>query len=47
MVLNAPTAGVLNDDLYLRRLSEKPPNIWVVVEHLDAADVPRSKTFSD
>lgn len=47
IVLNAPGTGVLNYDLYLRRLAEKHPNIEVIVEHLDEADVPRSKAFLD
>ena len=47
IVLNAPGTGVLNYDLYLRRLAEKHPNIPVIVEHLDEADVARSKAFLD
>jgi sugar phosphate isomerase/epimerase len=47
IVLNAPGTGVLNYDLYLKRLSEKHPNIPVIIEHLDEADVPRSKKFLD
>ena len=47
IVLNAPGTGALNYDLYLRRLSEKHPNIPVIIEHLDEADVPRSKAFLD
>ncbi len=47
IVLNAPGTGALNYDLYLRRLSEKHPNIPVIIEHLDEADVPRAKTFLD
>ena len=47
MVLEAPGMGVLNYDLYLRRLAEKHPNIPIIVEHLDEGDVPRSKTFLD
>ncbi len=45
IVLDAPGMGVLNYDLYLRRLSEKHPNIPIIIEHLDEADVPRSKKF--
>jgi sugar phosphate isomerase/epimerase len=37
--------GVLNYDLYLKRLAEKHPNIPIIIEHLDEADVPRSKKF--
>jgi sugar phosphate isomerase/epimerase len=47
IVLNAPGTGSLNYDLYLKRLSEKHPNIAVIIEHLDEADVPRSKKFLD
>jgi sugar phosphate isomerase/epimerase len=47
IVLNAPGTGSLNYDLYLKRLSEKHPNIPVIIEHLDEADVPRSKKFLD
>jgi sugar phosphate isomerase/epimerase len=47
IVLNAPGTGSLNYDLYLQRLSEKHPNIPVIIEHLDEADVPRSKAFLD
>lgn len=43
--LNAPGTGVLNYDLYLQRLAEKHPNMAVIIEHLDEADVPRSKKF--
>jgi hypothetical protein len=37
----------LNYDLYLQRLAEKCPNIPMIIEHLDEADVPRSKAFLD
>jgi sugar phosphate isomerase/epimerase len=47
IVLNAPGTGALNYDLYLKRLSEKHPNIPVIIEHLDELDVPRSKAFLD
>lgn len=47
IALDAPGMGVLNYDLYLQRLSEKHPNIPVIIEHLDEADVPRSKKFLD
>ena len=47
IALDAPGLGVLNYDLYLQRLAEKHPNIPVIVEHLDEADVPRSKAFLD
>ena len=47
IVLNAPGTGVLNYDLYLRRLSELHPNIPVIIEHLEEPDVRRAKTFLD
>jgi sugar phosphate isomerase/epimerase len=47
IVLNAPGTGALNYDLYLKRLSERHPNIPVIIEHLDESDVPRSKKFLD
>lgn len=47
IALDAPGMGVLNYDLYLKRLAEKHPNIAVIIEHLDEADVPRSKKFLD
>ncbi len=45
IALDAPGMGVLNYDLYLKRLAQKHPNIPIIVEHLDEADVPRSKKF--
>lgn len=45
IVLDAPGMGVLNYDLYLQRLAQKHPNIPIIIEHLDEADVPRSKKF--
>ena len=45
IALDAPGMGVLNYDLYLQRLAQKHPNIPIIVEHLDEADVPRSKKF--
>ena len=45
IALDAPGMGVLNYDLYLKRLSEKHPNIPIIIEHLDEADVPCSKKF--
>lgn len=47
--IELPAAGLgeLNYDLYLKRLSEKHPNIPLIVEHLDEADVPRAKRFVD
>jgi sugar phosphate isomerase/epimerase len=45
--LPAPGLGVLSYDYYLTRLSEKHPNIPIIIEHLDEADVPRAKKFLD
>lgn len=45
--LPAPGLGSLNYDLYLQRLSRQHPNIPVIIEHLDEADVPRAKRFLD
>jgi len=45
IVLDAPGMGVLNYDLYLRRLAQKHPNIPIIIEHLSEDDVLRSKTF--
>lgn len=47
MELPAPGLGELNYDLYLQRMSEKHPNIPVIIEHLDEADIPRAKKFLD
>ena len=43
--LPAPGLGALNYDLYLERLAKKHPNIPIIIEHLDEADVPRAKSF--
>jgi sugar phosphate isomerase/epimerase len=45
--LPAPGLGSLNYDLYLKRLSQKHPNIPIIIEHLDESDVPRAKKFLD
>ncbi len=45
--LPAPGLGALNYDLYLQRLARKHPNIPIIIEHLDEADVPRAKNFLD
>src|SRR3954469_6696825 len=45
--LPAPGLGSLNYDLYLQRLAKKHPNIPIIIEHLDEADVPRAKAFLD
>ena len=43
--LPAPGLGALDYDLYLTRLSQKHPNIPVIIEHLDESDVPRAFAF--
>ncbi len=45
--LPPPGLGSLNYDLYLQRLSRSHPNIPIIIEHLDEADVPRAKRFLD
>ncbi len=45
--LPPPGLGVLNYDLYLRRLAATHPNIPIIIEHLDETDVPRAKQFLD
>ncbi len=45
--LPAPGLGVLNYSLYLKRLAKHHPNIPIIIEHLDEADVPRAKKFLD
>jgi len=45
--LPAPGLGELNYDLYLARLGKIHPNIPIVIEHLDEADIPRAKRFLD
>jgi sugar phosphate isomerase/epimerase len=45
--LPAPGLGVLDYDYYFQRLSEKHPNIPMIIEHLDESDVPRAKKFID
>lgn len=45
--LPAPGLGSLNYDLYLQRLSHYYPNIPIIIEHLEEADVPRAKKFID
>jgi hypothetical protein len=39
--------GILNYDLYLKRLSALYPNIPLIIEHLDEDDIPRAKKFID
>ncbi|WP_069999791.1 sugar phosphate isomerase/epimerase family protein [Cellulosilyticum sp. I15G10I2] len=45
--LPAAGLGVLNYDLYLKKLSENHPNIPIIIEHLDEEDIPRAKKFLD
>jgi len=45
--LPPPGLGSLNYDLYLQRLARSHPNIPIIIEHLDEADVPRAKRFLD
>lgn len=45
--LPAPGLGSLNYGLYLKRLSQQHPNMPIIIEHLDEADVPRAKKFLD
>ncbi|NIJ54725.1 sugar phosphate isomerase/epimerase [Dyadobacter arcticus] len=45
--LPAPGLGSLNYDLYLQRLARQHPNIPIIIEHLEEADVPRAKQFMD
>ncbi len=45
--LPAPGLGALDYDDYLTRLSRKHPNIPLIIEHLEEADVPRAKRFID
>ena len=45
--LPAPGLGSLDYDTYVRRLSEKHPNIPIIIEHLEESDVPRAKKFID
>jgi len=45
--LPAAGLGVLNYDLYVKRLAEKHPNIPLIIEHLDEGDIERAKAFVD
>ncbi len=45
--LPAPGLGSLNYELYLKRLAALHPNMPLIIEHLDEADVPRAKRFVD
>lgn len=39
--------GVLNYDLYVKRLAEQHPNIPLIIEHLDEGNIERAKRFTD
>lgn len=43
----APGLGTLNYELYLKHLSARHPNLPLIIEHLEEADVPRAKRFID
>ena len=45
--LPAPGLGILNYDLYLKRLGTLHPNIPLIIEHLEEEDIPRAKLFID
>lgn len=45
--LPAPGLGALDYDRYLQLLSRRHPNIPLIIEHLEEADVPRAKSFID
>ena len=45
--LPAAGLGILNYDLYVRRLAIDHPNIPLIIEHLDLQDIPRAKGFVD
>lgn len=47
--IELPAAGLgeLDYDFYVKRLAEKTPNVPLIIEHLDEADVPRAKRFID
>jgi len=47
--VDLPAAGLgeLNYDLYLKLLGRHHPNIPLIIEHLDAGDIPRAKAFVD
>lgn len=45
--LPAAGLGVLNYDLYLQRLAQHHSNMPLIIEHLDAGDIPRAKRYID
>ena len=44
--LMAPGLGILNYELFQRRLSAIHPNIQIIIEHPDEADMPEPKNLS-
>ena len=45
--LPAAGLGVLNYDLYVKRLAETHPNIPLIIERLGEGDIERAKAFVD
>lgn len=45
--LPAPGLGILNYELYVKRLSRNHPNMPLIIEHLEEEDIPRAKQFVD
>ena len=45
--LPAAGLGILNYELYVKRLAEEHPNIPLIIEHLDEGDIERAKRFTD
>ncbi|WP_319412081.1 sugar phosphate isomerase/epimerase [uncultured Cohaesibacter sp.] len=45
--LPASGLGILNYELYVKRLGKLHPNIPIIIEHLDESDIPRAKQFVD
>ena len=47
MELPAAGLGILNYELYVKRLAVEHPNIPLIIEHLDEGDIERAKRFTD
>ena len=45
MELPAAGLGVLNYELYVKRLAEEHPNIPLIIEHLDEGDIARAQRY--
>ena len=45
--LPAAGLGILNYELYVKRLAVEHPNIPLIIEHLDEGDIERAKRFTD